>query len=1062
MGDVDLTLTDADAVGSSSLEGDLELPTRDHRRYQLIGEHARGGLGRVLRMRDADLGRTVAIKELLEDNPVHEERFVREALLTSRLEHPSIVPVYDAGRWPDGHPFYSMKLVSGQSLRDVIGQARTFEERLGLLPHVIAVADAMAYAHSHRVIHRDLKPSNVIVGAYGETVVVDWGLAKETGASDPMEPAVAAAPYRAPGDNHLTSAGSVVGTPAYMPPEQARGEPVDTRVDVYAIGAILYHLLSGRPPYSGDGSASLVARVIASGPDPLEALAPQSPTDLLTIIAKAMARSPDERYADAKELAADLRRFQAGQLVSAHRYSLRQLLLRWARTHRYALAVAAVAVMTLAIVGGLSVRRILDERRRADSNASLATTRLAESYFEQGRRAFLDADYRQAVSNLREAMRLGIDRPALRFLLARSLTPFDAQQAQVLPGSRLWEVTYSKDGALIATAGAAGAHVYTSTGAPVAAFTDGEVNSARFSPDGSLLITGGEAGAVGVWSVVERRRVSTPLSRDVAVNDTEFSPDGSLAIAAATDGTLYVWSTSDWSQRGAIATEQGHLWRAAFSPDGAWIATAGDNGEVRLWSSADLTLHRTLAAHTSGVRNLDFSASSRKLVTAGRDRRAIVWDLETGEPLLTLTGHANRLVSARFSPDERLVVTSGIEPVVRVWNAETGALVSSLRGHTGVVYWAAFLPDSETVVTASWDGTARLWSAGSGREVLRTAGHEGPVVWAAISPTGSSFATSSWDGSARIWSTSKRSQLSRTTITNSAINAIGQLPDGSIAAAANDGVFIRPPDATVRKLATSGPGNYDVAVHPSEPILVAVGEGGLHAWHLESSASLLSVPAEHGAFEGVDYSPDGTRLVTAADDGTVELWNAATGASILRIDAHEGYALDASFSPDGSRILTAGSDNTARLWDSHTGAELAELRGHSYAIRRATFCTADLIATASYDGTAALWDAHTGERLMTTDNLGAEVMSISCSPDGALLAAAAGERALVFDTTTGAVLAIFEGHLGSTNHVAFAPSAPRLLTAGSDGSTVSWDVSVPTSSQVATQSSVPFSTPGDL
>src|SRR5678815_4226438 len=148
-------------------------------RYSILGEHGRGATGCVSRAHDRKLGRDIAIKELISRGPLNEVRFMREALITARLEHPGIVPVYEAGCWPDGTPFYAMKLVAGRSLRDLLVECKTVDERIPLLHHVIAVADAIAYAHGHNIIHRDLKPANVVVGDFGETVVIDWGLAKD-------------------------------------------------------------------------------------------------------------------------------------------------------------------------------------------------------------------------------------------------------------------------------------------------------------------------------------------------------------------------------------------------------------------------------------------------------------------------------------------------------------------------------------------------------------------------------------------------------------------------------------------------------------------------------------------------------------------------------------------------------------------------------------------------------------------------------------------------------------------------------------------------------------------
>src|SRR5687767_14889541 len=203
------------------------LPSVEPDRYDIAGEFAHGAIGRILQAWDPRLDRPVAIKELITQGGDMEPRFVAEALITARLQHPSIVPVYEAGRWSTGSPFYAMKLVSGRSLADIIAEKKTLEERLALLPHVLAVAEAIAYAHSERIIHRDLKPSNVLVGEFGETVVIDWGLAKllvQESEPEPGDPS--AEPTSHGGDSSLTHHGAVVGTPSYMPPEQAMGHPV--------------------------------------------------------------------------------------------------------------------------------------------------------------------------------------------------------------------------------------------------------------------------------------------------------------------------------------------------------------------------------------------------------------------------------------------------------------------------------------------------------------------------------------------------------------------------------------------------------------------------------------------------------------------------------------------------------------------------------------------------------------------------------------------------------------------------------------------------------------------
>ncbi|MBZ0237434.1 MAG: serine/threonine protein kinase, partial [Deltaproteobacteria bacterium] len=268
--------------------------------YRIIDELGRGGMGRVLRAEDQRLGREVAVKQLVSETAAARARFEREARITARLQHPAIVPVYEARLDAGGAPFYAMKLVTGRTLAEMIRSTRTLTDRMALLRHVVAVADAMAYAHSRRVIHRDLKASNVVVGEFAETIVIDWGLAKDLSSGDDPVSAEHGAPR---GSEELTVDGAIMGTPAYMPPEQAEGEPVDERADVYALGVMLYHLIAGEMPYAGASSADVLAAVLAGPPRPLLERVPAAPRDLAAIVAKAMARAPADRYPSALELA---------------------------------------------------------------------------------------------------------------------------------------------------------------------------------------------------------------------------------------------------------------------------------------------------------------------------------------------------------------------------------------------------------------------------------------------------------------------------------------------------------------------------------------------------------------------------------------------------------------------------------------------------------------------------------------------------------------------------------------------------------------------------------------
>ena len=343
---------------------DLELPRADADRYEFGEVVATGGFGLVRRAFDRRLGRIVAVKELHHSDPAAQRRFMFEATITARLQHPGIVPIHDIGRFPGGEPYYCMTLIDGRTLAHHLGAADSLRQRLGLLAHLLTAADAVAHAHAHGVIHRDLKPANVLIGEHGETVVIDWGLAKDLGV--PGESELVASRGEPGLDATLTDMGAVLGTLRYMPPEQARGQAVDRRSDVFALGAVLFHEIVGQPPRAGLERSAILARLTRPGLAETAALhLSGGPRELIAIAEKAMAPRPDDRYVDAAAFADDLRRYLAGRLVDAHRYHLWELLAGWLRRHRAAVAVATIAAVALLAASLLFLARLRDEHAQA-------------------------------------------------------------------------------------------------------------------------------------------------------------------------------------------------------------------------------------------------------------------------------------------------------------------------------------------------------------------------------------------------------------------------------------------------------------------------------------------------------------------------------------------------------------------------------------------------------------------------------------------------------------------------------------------------------------------------
>ncbi len=649
---------------------------RDPERYQIMGEHGRGGLGRVSRAHDRELGRDVAIKELLSRGHAGEVRFLREALITARLEHPGIVPVYEAGRWPDGTPFYAMKLVSGRPLRDLIAERTTVDERLGLLHHVIAVADAIAYAHDHNIIHRDLKPANVIVGEFGETIVIDWGLAKDLTATETSATG-GGGPLRTTRDEDLTSAGSVLGTPAYMAPEQERGEHVDQRADVFAIGAMLCELcmLQKVPPTETRQRHRMLRR---AGID----------KDLATIIDKALDPDPKRRYPDAGALAADLKAFKSGVRIAARSYSLFATFTHWTRRHRK-LALSVIAGLALVVAGSvLYVQNIATERDRADTalkraetTANALTVEHAELTLKHAQ-LLLTTDPSAALDTL--ATYRGTDRDRVNRLRAEA-TGLGVALLRATPHSDSIRWAEGTSDGTIVSLSTDGTISRTSLDQKTVVLARGVSPRARFAytPARGLLAYACDPADLCIWDILHGTRV--PVSQEFhgsQLSGVTFSPSGSLLALISHPGVLRVFDVTAPAQpveRLHINTDNGEAvlfvdedvvavgtpdgvkfvrmsgnMQTLLVPDGSfWDASAGNHRMVLATTRGEglfveispvrVTNHTTLChGPISGVK---FLPGQRAIAYSCREGTVGTWDLQTGviTPLAHLEGHADTI-----------------------------------------------------------------------------------------------------------------------------------------------------------------------------------------------------------------------------------------------------------------------------------------------------------------------------------------------------------------------------------------------------------------------------------
>jgi WD40 repeat protein/serine/threonine protein kinase len=1035
-----------------------QLPSVARELYVVGLQVAKGGIGRVLRARDQRLDRPVAIKELLVWNEAQEQRFVREALLTARLQHPAIVPIYEAGRWPNGEPFYAMKLVSGRSLAELIGEKKTLAERLSLLPHVITVAQAIAYAHSQHIIHRDLKPANVLVGEFGETVVIDWGLAKGIAEN---EDAAAANDTVISGEG-LTIAGAVVGTPAYMPPEQAMGHPVDERADVYAIGAMLYHLLAAVPPYHEAPWEKLLATIAGEPPRALEKLAPAISDELSAIVSKAMARRPDDRYRTAKALADDLERFQTGQIVAAHTYSASQLLRRFWRRNRSALSMAAAALglVALVVVGAFvkidGQRRFAQEKQREAQEASLAaeaarktaesaeqkaTSRADEMTLLQANAA-LERDPNEAVAWLKtlspgfsdvvEMRRIAADAQARGISRAyRGHTAYVNGVALLDDGKRILSASDDKTLRLWNTA--------TAESIVLAGHTDEAWYGAAL-PDGKRVVSGSKDGTVRIWDAATGAqlallRAPSAISQLVVVADgtilgcprqegvpwawapgaTEarvlsepseqvassfISGDGSRVLLQHPDGTAWLMDVASGRRR-QIGKQPIYLAEWRLSYDGRVAAHGIKKGVWGLW---DLEAMTSRALTPAGKAQNSMLSNRGDLYAVATDKGIWVYDTRTGALVRELPPHPGSVSTIAFSSDGRMLATGGFDRTVRTWDLTTGEMQSH-AGLKGAVMRIEFMPDQRSVVAGSSAGDLRLFEPVRAGTILTD--HRTAALGLAVSADGH---------------VASISEAGRLVITDLAGKPIAE---HALPATPNVRLYASPDRRRFAGTAFAWNDTADGRMCNDKP---ETGTGVILGTFDAAKPTLVAMPA---ATRGLAWRRDGAAVFVALADGTVRQieWN----GTLTEVDRLAAPVMNVAVSADGAQVAAGGDDGSVRLTELATGHHRDLGKQTERVLSLAFSPNGTWLASGSFDHTARLWRLDDGS-FRSFDAGGHGVAELSFSADSkTLYLLSSGEMSLrLLETESGKVLPPITGHQAPILGFSFSDDGRRLLTRSLD------------------------------
>jgi WD40 repeat protein/tRNA A-37 threonylcarbamoyl transferase component Bud32 len=984
--------------------------------FEIVTVLGRGGMGVVYKARQPALKRFVALKMMLPGGPANAEerqRFRREAEAAARLQHPNVVQVFEVGE-AAGVPYAALEFVDGGSLADRLRQAPVKPGEAAALVEV--VSQAVHLAHARGVVHRDLKPANVLLTLAGVPKVADFGLARKIDEAG------------------QTQTGAVLGTPSYMAPEQAagRGHAAGPAADIYSLGAILYECLTGRPPFKAATALETLQQVQTQEPPSVRALQPGCPRDLETICLKCLRKEPGQRYASARELAEDLRHFQAGEPIRARPTGAATKLVKWVRrrpTVAVLVAVSSAAVLAL-LVGGfvynyrLQRAYLLVEETQEEADR---TNRQATEFEAKARKK-----YQAAADERREAGRTLSAAQQILYALTLQEVGAAAERRDYAQGlvllkdpkrcpPSLREFTWGhyhrlcKRDRLTLNVGRGSASV-------------------ALAPDGETIAVGRDAGVEVYDARTGQLRTTLPI---VGVTALAFSLRDPLLAAGTERGTLVIWDLAAGAPRGSWAALPVGILCVALSRDGKTVAVGGSDvkggGVVNVWDMATRAQRAVCRGHTDLVLAVALAPDGRTVATGSRDFTVRLWDAGTGKELARLSEHMGHVNAVAFSPDGSTLASGSADGLVKLWALEARKCRHSLQGFAAGVYGVAYAANG--TLAAGYDNACvKLWDTSSGKELALFRGHKARVRTLAASADGRTVASRADDGTVKVWHADLESAA--TVIAGARGHCLAALSDGQTVAFVGQDRSLRLWDMAAGRERARWAGVWRwltaLAASPDgKQIVTGSSDGSLWVWRVADGKRVQMFAGHAKEISSLAFALDGRTLASASRDLTVKLWDTArwTCRATFR---PEGGAGQLAFAPDGKSLAAGGA--CLRLWDVATGQELMarnEFRGLIHGVGYSP--DGQTLAMGCGDGTLVLWDVRTRTPRTVLSGHSGEVLSLAYAPDGRTLASAATDGTiLVWDTATLKQVATLRGHKGWVPCLAFTPDSRMLLSSGLD------------------------------